>query len=115
LNFPPAALVKIIMEDQVKEQNAQVDDEDFENTGGSQGMVRLFINIGRKQGVSAKNIVGAIAGETGMPGKLIGSIDIYDKYTFVEVPSENAKQVLKIMQDVEIKGTKINIEPANKK
>jgi ATP-dependent RNA helicase DeaD len=37
------------------------------------------------------------------------------KYTFVEVPRENAKEVLKIMKDNQIKGKKINIEPANAK
>ena len=38
--------------------------------------------------------MGAIAGETGMPGRLIGTIDIYDKFTFVEVPTEYAADVL---------------------
>ena len=51
-------------------------------------MVRLFINIGKKQRVRPGDIIGAIAGESGMDGKLIGTIDMYDKYTFVEVPRE---------------------------
>ena len=73
---------------------------------------RLFINIGKNHGVDPRHIVGAIAGESGLPGKAIGSIDIYDKYTFVEVPKENAKQVLKIMKNCKIKGKSINIEKA---
>lgn len=88
---------------------------DFGNTGAEEGMVRLFINIGRNQNVRPGDIVGAIAGESGMPGKLIGSIDIYDKYTFVEVPRENAKDVLQAMDHGKIKGKMINIEPANQK
>lgn len=62
------------------------------DTGAKEGMVRLFINVGRNQRVQAKDIVGAIAGEVGIPGKLVGTIDIYDKYTFVEVPKQNAKK-----------------------
>lgn len=85
------------------------------DTGAKEGMVRLFINVGRNQRVQAKDIVGAIAGEVGIPGKLVGTIDIYDKYTFVEVPKQNAKKVLEQMKDIKIKGNKINIEQANRK
>ena len=76
-------------------------------------MVRLFINVGKNQRIQAKDIVGAIAGEAGIPGKLVGTVDIYDKYTFVEVPKENAKRVLDRMKNIRIKGNKINIEKAN--
>ena len=89
--------------------------DDFESTGGAPGMARLFINVGKKQKVRARDIVGAIAGETGIPGKLIGTIDIYDRFTFVEVPIEYAPDVLSIMKNNQIKGKKINIEPANEK
>jgi ATP-dependent RNA helicase DeaD len=87
---------------------------DFDNTGAEEeGMARLFINIGKAQKVKAKDILGAIAGEANLPGKLVGAIDLYDKYTFVEVPKENARDVLEAMKNVKIKGKSINIEPAN--
>lgn len=89
--------------------------EDYGDTGAEQGMVRLFINVGKKQKVRPADILGAIAGETGIPGKLVGSIDMYDKYTFVEVPKEVAGDVLQAMASAKIKGKPINIEPANKK
>ncbi|MCT4508949.1 MAG: DEAD/DEAH box helicase [Tepidibacter sp.] len=107
-----AALLKMSMGDQNKEE---IKEDLFEDTGAESGMVRLFINIGRKQNIKPKDILGAIAGETGMPGKLIGTIDIYDRYTFVEVPRERAKDVLTIMKNNTIKGKTINIEPANRK
>ena len=59
------------------------------------------------------DIVGAIAGETGMPGKLIGSIDMYDKYTFVEVPRAQADIVLEAMNRAKIKGKNVHVEMAN--
>ncbi|MGL6216871.1 MAG: DEAD/DEAH box helicase, partial [Lacrimispora sphenoides] len=65
-------------------------------------MARLFINIGKNQNVKPGDILGAIAGESGMPGKMVGSIDMYDKYTFVEVPRESADTVLQAMKDVKI-------------
>ena len=88
---------------------------DFENTGAEEGMVRLFINIGKNQKVRPGDILGAIAGESGMPGKLVGCIDMFDKYTFVEVPREFASDVLNAMKHAKIKGKSINIEPANQK
>ena len=93
-----------------------MDAEEIEDTGAVEaGMVRLFINIGKKQNIGPGNIVGAITGETSLPGKLIGRIDMFDRYTFVEVPKEYAKEVLISLKDNKIKGNKINIEPANPK
>ena len=84
-------------------------------TGAEEGMVRLFINIGKKQGIRPGNILGAIAGESGISGNLVGTIDMYDKYTFVEVPREVASDVLEAMKNVKIKGKSVNVEPANRK
>ncbi len=101
-----------------EEESAQKSMENFEfgDTGAEEeGMVRLFINIGKKQHVKPGDILGAITGESGMPGKLVGAIDMYDKYTFVEVPREYGKEVLKAMSNSKIKGKSINIEPANQK
>jgi ATP-dependent RNA helicase DeaD len=75
-------------------------------------MVRLFINIGRDQKIRPGDIVGAIAGETGIAGNAIGSIDIYDKFTFVEVPKTDVQRVIKGMDNNSIKGRKVNIEIA---
>lgn len=109
-----AALIKIAMGKE-KNDREQTDDVDFNDLGAESGMVRLFINIGKNQKIHAKDIVGAIAGETGIQGKVIGAINVFDKYTFVEVPKENAREVLNIMKNSQIKGKKINIEPARPK
>ena len=79
------------------------------------GMARLFINIGKNQNVRPGDILGAIAGESGIPGRMVGSIDMYDKYTFVEVPEENAEAVLKAMKNAKIKGKNIRMEVAGSK
>ena len=93
----------------------QQDEFEFGDTGAEEGMVRLFINIGKKQNVRPGDVLGAIAGESGMPGRLVGCIDMYDKYTFVEVPKDRARDVLRAMEHSKIKGKSINIEPANHK
>lgn len=111
-----SALLKISLGDEEKEEIIEEPSRKRENSKSPrEGMIRLFINVGRKQRVQAKDILGAIAGEVGIPGKNVGTIDIYDKYTFVEVPKQNAKKVLEKMKNIKIKGNKINIEQANKR
>ena len=113
-----AAAALKLMQEGIKALEAPQEDilaKDLRNTGGRPGMVRLFINIGKDQKVKPGDILGALAGESGMPGKLVGAIDMYDKYTFVEVPCEYGKEVLQAMKNVKIKGKSISIEPANSK
>ena len=111
-----AAFLKICCGMTEDNKNTEENDWEFGDTGaGEDGMVRLFINIGKKQRVRPGDILGAIAGESGMDGKLIGTIDMYDKYTFVEVPREYAREVLNAMKNVKIKGKTVAVEPANQK
>ena len=95
-------------------------DEDKENsalgdTGGAPGMVRLFLNIGRSQKIRPSDIVRAIADEADIPGATIGVINIYDKFTFVEVPEDAAERVMSAMHRNTVKGYKVNVEPARKR
>ena len=91
-----AAFLKLALGETDSEDSGE-ENYNFGDTGAEDGMVRLFINIGKKQKVKPGDILGAIAGESGMPGKLVGAIDMYDKYTFVEVPCEYGKEVLQAM------------------
>lgn len=76
------------------------------------GMVRLVIDAGRQQGVRAGDIVGAIANEAGIPGKSIGVIDIYDQFTFVEVPADVRQQVLDAMAGATVRNLPVSVRLA---
>ena len=86
--------------------------EEFGDTGAEPGMVRMFMNIGKKDRVRIGDILGAVAGESGMEGALVGTIDMYDNFSFVEVPHEYAAAVLEAMNHSKIKGRRVNMEPA---
>jgi len=75
-------------------------------------MVRLFINLGKDQKIRPGDIVGAIAGESGINGNVIGDISIYDKFSYVYVPKDNVNAVLEGMSNNTIKGKKVSIEVA---
>ena len=76
-------------------------------------MTRLSVSIGRRDYVRPGDLVGAIAGESGIPGSSIGSIDIFDKHTFVDVPNDVAGRVIQAMDGNNIKGRQVNVEIAN--
>lgn len=76
-------------------------------------MTRLFVAAGRSHGVSAGDIVGAIANEGNVPGKAIGAIDIYDRFTLVDVPSEFTAQVIEQMRNSRIRSQKANVRVAD--
>ncbi|MCI8829809.1 MAG: DEAD/DEAH box helicase [Lachnospiraceae bacterium] len=84
-------------------------------SGGDRAMARLFLNIGKSQKVMPGDILGAVAGESGIPGRAVGSIDMYDGYTFVEVPDEYADTVIRSMKNVKIKGKNVHAERANER
>ena len=75
-------------------------------------MVRLFVDAGREADIRPGDIVGAIAGESDIPGHVIGAIDIHSKFTFVEIPSEYVDRVLERMKNVQIRQRPIVVKLA---
>ncbi len=71
------------------------------------GLQRLFIDMGREDGLRPADLVGAIAGEANIPGSSIGAIDMYDRFCFVEVPQAAAEQVLKALSSAMVRGRKV--------
>jgi ATP-dependent RNA helicase DeaD len=110
-----AALLKLQMEHGTEDVPEKREEVDFADTGAEPGMVRFFLGVGRIHKVAPKDIVGAIAGETGIPGKAIGAIRILDSYSFVEIPKEHATEVYTIMKERTIRNQPTGIEPASGK
>ena len=73
---------------------------------------RLHINLGEKMGVVPIDIVNAIAGETGLPGKVVGNVDIRERHLFVDVASDHANAILAKLNRTQIKGHKVKLKAA---
>ena len=71
-------------------------------------MTRLYIDVGRDDGVRPGDIVGAIANEAGIPGSAIGAIEQYERFSFVEVPSNEADSVMRALKRSTIRGKKVS-------
>lgn len=84
-------------------------------SGRTKGMTRLYINIGNRKGATPRHILSAILQETNINKKYIGDIDIYDKFTFVEVDHAYADMIVDSLSNKRIKGAKVLVEVANPK
>lgn len=74
---------------------------------------RLYINLGRRKGVSERHILSALCNDAGINAKKVGNIDIYDRYTFVNVDKKEVESVVKKLNGSHIKGSKVSVEVAN--
>ncbi|MBU5425216.1 DEAD/DEAH box helicase [Tissierella pigra] len=118
-----AALLKSYMANNKLDGHEELDMVDFDSkpkskgkgSGSSSSMVRMHINIGKRKGVSPRHILSALLEVTGLPKKSVGDIDVYDKFTFIEVPSEYEDEVLDGLNGSRIKGTRVKAEIANPK
>jgi ATP-dependent RNA helicase DeaD len=61
-----------------------------------------------------RDILGAITGETGIRGERIGRIDLFDKYSFVQIDSTAVDQVIDALKNKKIKGVRIFADRAKK-
>jgi ATP-dependent RNA helicase DeaD len=77
--------------------------------GGS--LTRYRIEVGRNQGASPKEIVGAIANEGGIDGKYIGQIHLFDDFSTVELPAELPHELLATLKRTRVRQCPLNIRP----
>ncbi|MBQ7668969.1 MAG: DEAD/DEAH box helicase [Clostridia bacterium] len=85
-----------------------------EFTADKNGMVKLFANVGKKDKIAVKDIIGSIAANTSLSGKDIGKVILLDSYSFIEVPKDYVLEVLEIMNKEQIKGKNVKIEVSDK-
>ncbi len=78
------------------------------NEGGES--VKVEISLGRMNKIAPNFILGALVDATGMAGKRFGKIDIYDRFTTVEVPEADKEHVIESMTGTKINGQKIKIK-----
>lgn len=72
-------------------------------------LVRYRIEVGRNQGASPKEIVGAIANEGGIEGKYIGQIHLFDDFSTVELPANLPDDLLGLLKRTRVRQCALNI------
>jgi ATP-dependent RNA helicase DeaD len=72
-------------------------------------MTRLYVGLGRRAGTRPADLVGAIANESGLSGKDIGTIEMGDGFSLVEVPEDAADAVIEALTGAKIRGQRVNV------
>ncbi len=101
-----ATLLKGIMDD------SKYKEEEFGDTEAHEGFVRFFMSIGRNGDMTVSTILNAIHDKTGLNGHQIGNIDIFDNFSFVEIPDASASDFYRFMGETYIDNKRVHIEPA---
>jgi len=78
----------------------------------NQGLVKLFLTVGKKDNIKVKDIIGAISSKTSISGNDIGKVILLDNYSFIEVPSEYVEEIINTMNKNQIKGKNVKVEVA---
>ena len=77
-------------------------------------MERFRIHVGHKDGVTPREVLGAIANEAEIEGRYIGHIRIYDDYSTVDLPAGMPKEVMQILQKTHVCRKPLMIEPVTR-
>lgn len=103
-----ASLLKLMFD---KELNCNYAEEsvDVDDT------TRLFLSIGKLDKARAKDVIEFLDNTAGVKGKEIGRIDILDKFSFVDVPSNLVNIILENSKGKMFGKRKVNIEISNKR
>ena len=106
-----AAAIKMLEARADADAEAEMKEEPAPPSRGSRlsSPVRLFIAAGRKAGVGAGDLVGAITGEAGVTSKSVGAIEIADNFSIVEVSEDVADDVINAMKRALLRGKKVTV------
>ena len=81
--------------------------------GTEVGMATYRLEVGHRHGVRPGNIVGAITNEVGLDSKSIGSIDIYNEHTIIDLPVDMPTKSLAILENIRVSGQKLQASLAS--
>ena len=69
--------------------------------------VKVFVGVGKKDRASAKDLVGALIREAGVPKDDIGRIDVRDSFSLVEVAAGAADRAVRGLTGTTIRGRRV--------
>ena len=73
-------------------------------------MMTLYIGKGKKNKISKGDIVGFLCKNCGLSSADLGRIDVYERYAYVAVRREKAKNIVKLTKEAKIKGIHTKVE-----
>ncbi|AII49077.1 cold-shock protein [Synechococcus sp. KORDI-52] len=78
-----------------------------------ENMQRYRVEVGHRDRVKPGNLVGAIAGETGLQGRMIGRIQIFDNHSLVDLPKGMPEDVFNSLRRLRVMNRELQIRQAS--
>ena len=78
-------------------------------SGPEGGWVQLWVGGGRRANIRPGDLVGAIANEAGVPGSVVGAIQIFDEFALVDVQPGVAEAVEQALRGARIRGQQLQV------
>ena len=72
------------------------------------GKQRVFLAVGKRDGVRVGDIVGAVANEAGIPGERIGQVELFESHAIVELSAEDAAKVVQVLGSLSLRGRRLS-------
>ncbi|MGV1098388.1 DEAD/DEAH box helicase [Thiovibrio sp. JS02] len=79
-------------------------------TGERVRFSRFYLNVGQKDGLYPKRLIGQINDGTGAAGIKIGKIEILDNTAMLEADSRFSQQILDVFEGLTINGRQVNVK-----
>jgi ATP-dependent RNA helicase DeaD len=86
----------------------------FVQKGPRSGMVRLFINIGGMDNARPGDIAGLIYNTSQIPPGSVGTIDVFEKCSYLEVPEDHVQAVMESVSGSEFRGRSVRMDLADR-
>ena len=71
---------------------------------------RLFLSVGKRDGIQAGDLLGAVTGEAGIDGKEVGRIEVRDDFSRIEVHDPVAGRVMQALNGSSIRGRSVRVD-----
>ena len=78
-----------------------------------ENMTRYRVEVGHRDRVKPGNLVGAIANESGLQGRMIGRIQIFESHSFVDLPQGMPEDVFNALRRLKVLNRELQITQAS--
>ena len=86
---------------------------DRESRPPEENMTRYRVEVGHRDRVKPGNLVGAIANESGLQGRMIGRIQIFDNHSLVDLPKGMPEDVYNSLRRLKVMNRELQITQAS--
>lgn len=81
-----------------------------EYSGPGEGMVQLFLSLGKRDRISAGDIVGMLHNECNLEQGSVGRIRLMPNFSFIEVRKDSADQAIELARNATLRGNAFKLD-----